>query len=400
MTEPDLTVRARLGGRPTEQALRWTGVAGAWLGIGTSPGALLVGAGIAARYGGAIPLLSLAASFALMFVLLWYQGRLGLNPPLGEGGKLTEIAPRYFGPRLERTVSALIALGMVGWFGFNVGLGGAALSALLSAPPWVGPVVMGLPVLYFGLRGLRSWNGLAALTTLAVLILVGLVVSRSAGSQLPVRLAPGSLEDLVTDAAAFIGYISVFSVRAPDFTAGLSRKSDLALLVCLLGLPVTLIATAGAGLFMATGSTDLVAVLSGPRGLSAGNLLIAISVVAPTFTILHSGAPALRSATGLPERAGMFLITAVGLTLAVLRFDLWLLNWVRVLAAMLPPLVVPLAIESTRRRRGAAPRRLPVWVWLPGALLSMGLTLIQQPLAPLAGLLAAFLTTLLIYRDR
>ena len=44
---------------------RWTNAAGAWLGIGTSPGTLILGAGIAQRYEGPIPLISILLSFVL-----------------------------------------------------------------------------------------------------------------------------------------------------------------------------------------------------------------------------------------------------------------------------------------------------------------------------------------------
>ena len=54
---------------PHTTSKHWTSAAGAWLGIGTAPGALLVGAGIASRYGGAIPILSIVISFTLMFTL-------------------------------------------------------------------------------------------------------------------------------------------------------------------------------------------------------------------------------------------------------------------------------------------------------------------------------------------
>ena len=238
---------------------------------------------------------------------------------------------------------------------------------------------------------------MAILTTLAVLGLVVLVALRLAAPVSPVALRPSSLTDLVTDVAVFIGYISVFSVRAPDFTAGLPRRRDLVILDLLLIIPVMLIALAGVGLGQGIGSSDLVNELAQPGGLALGNLLIMLAVIAPTFTTLYSGAPALEAAIGLKARPGMVLITVLGLALAITRFDLLLLAWLQVLAAMLPPLVVPLAVESTRRRQGSTPLKIPLWAWLPGSLLSMGLTLLHQPLAPLLGLLVAGLGTLLSY---
>lgn len=363
------------------------------MGIGTSPGAMLLGAGLAERHGGAIPLISVLISLMLMFTLLWFQGALGLNPPHGDGRNFTEVTPLYFGVRMQRVTAGLIALGMIGWYGFNVGLGGAALSALLHIPFWVGPLTIGIPVLILSLGGMRSWNWLATITTLAVVILVILVLTRLADLSLPIRIGFSGPVDIIIDTATFIGYISVFSVRAPDFTARLASRKDLVFSDLLLCIPVMLIALAGVGLQRGTGSSDLVSILAGPDGLAIGNLLVTMAVIAPTFTTLYSGAPALTASIRLGSRTGMYLITITGLILAIARFDKWLLSWLIVLAAMLPPLIIPLAVESTRRRMGYIAKRLPVWVWLPGALVSLFLSFVKDPLAPLIGLITSGLVT-------
>lgn len=376
---------------------KWSQVAGAWLGIGTAPGALLLGAGLAQRHGGQAPLLTLLLSLAGMFALLWSQGSLGLKPPLGDGFNFTRLTPLYFGAEMQRILGGLIAIGMIGWFGFNVGLGGAALSSLLHLPAAAGPLLLGLPVLVLSLLGMRSWNALAALATVAVMVLVALITIRLPAPAFPIMLSTGNPLYLVTDIATFIGYISVFSVRAPDFSAGLSTRRDLMISVLLLCLPVMAIAVAGVNLHMGTGSTDLVGILSRSGGLAMANLLLTLAVIAPTFTTLYSGAPALKALTGIPEKPGMILITAIGTGLAVVRFDLLLLSWLRLLAAVLPPLIVPLVAESNRRRRGQAGRLIPLWVWMPGSLLSVVLMLLEHPLAPLAGLLLAGIGILVWY---
>jgi purine-cytosine permease-like protein len=397
MTETSHPALMERSSQTASTSRSWTDVSGGWLAIGTSPGAILLGAGIAERYGGPIPFLSILLSFGLMCVILWFQGRLGLLPPDGEGKNFTQLAPRYFDPLMQRIVAALIALGMIGWYGFNVGLGGAALSALLRLPEWSGAVIIGLPILFLSMRGMKKWNKLASLTTLAVLILVGIIITHLAPSELPFNFQMNKPFSLATDVAVFIGYISVFSVRAPDFTAGLSKKKDLAISVLLLVVPLVTIALAGVWLQQGTGSSDLVNILAGSSGLSLGNFLITITVIAPTFTILYSGAPALKASIGLQEQIGMIAITVIGLILAISRFDLLLLSWLVVLAATLPPLVIPLAVESTRRKYNHNSRMIPIWVWLPGAFVSLTLTIAEQPFAALAGLLTSGLITFVWY---
>ncbi len=373
---------------------QWQDVLGAWLGIGTAPGALIVGAGMASRHGGPVPLISILISFVAMFAILWFPGLMGLIPPVGDGGKLTEVAPRYFMPGMQRILAALIALGMIGWFGFNVGLGGAALSSLIRLPGYVGPVFIGVSVLIFSLLGIRRWNGLAALTTIAVIVLVVLISIRYSAHLMPVTLSFRNPQLMIADIATFVGYVAVFSLRAPDFTAGFTSRRDLIVSVLLLCAPVVLISLAGIGLQRGTGSTNLVGILAQPGGLAFGNLLVFLAVIAPSFTILYSGAPALRIAVGLDETVGMFVISVIGLGLAVARFDLFLINWLGLLAALLPPLVVPMAAEASRRRRGWEPHHVPIWLWLPGAFVSVLLTIQNQPTAALFGILVSAVFTL------
>lgn len=372
----------------------WQDVVGAWLGIGTAPGALIIGAGMAGRHGGAVPLISILISFLAMFTILWFSGLVGVSPPNGEGLKLTELSPLYFGPWMQRILAALIAIGMIGWFGFNVGLGGAALSSLLHVPGYVGPLLIGIAVLVFSLLGIHRWNGLAALTTIAVIILVALIALRYSAQMIPVTLSVRNPLLMIVDIATFIGYVAVFSVRAPDFTAGFASRQDLFVSVLLLCTPVILISLAGIGLQQGTGSVDLVGTLAQPGKLAFGNLLVFLAVIAPSFTILYSGTPALRAAIGLNETVGMFVISAIGLGLAIARFDLLLIRWLGILAALLPPLIVPMAAEAARRRRGREPHLVTIWLWLPGALVSVIMTLQNRPTAALFGLLISSLATL------
>lgn len=375
------------------ESRRWYDVAGAWLAIGTSPGALLLGAVMARRHAQGIPLASLLSGAILMALLLWFQAQLALRQGQQDGGKLTVIAPQYFSSAMQRLLGLVIAVGMLGWFGFNVGLGASALEALTVLPQWSASLLIGIPVLLLMLLGMKRWNLLAWVTTASVVGLTLLIISQLGLSIFPVTLELDSVRLLVMDVALLVGYVSVFTVRSPDFTEGLKSRADLALAIALLVGSVILVALAGAALQQATATADLIGFLAQSDTLAVGNALIFLAVIAPTFTTLYSGAPALRAAFGLNERRGMVALTAVGLILAITRFDQRLGSWLSLLAALLPPLLIPLALEGALRRRGYAPRMVPLWTWLPASLLATGLALWGQPLAPLAGLVGALITT-------
>lgn len=365
---------------------RWWSTAGAWLGIGTSPAALVLGAGLAERHDGPVPVIVPLIGALLMALLLTGQGFLGLRPPYGEGRRLGEVAAAYLEPRSQAAVGWLVALGMVGWLGFNAGLGGAALATLVDLPTWTGVLLLGLVLLGAGQGGLRSWNLLAVLTTASALLLVAVVAAHAGGSGTPVAVEADSVGSMTAGIATFVGYASVFALRAPDFTAGLPGRLDLAISVTLLVVPTLLVAAAGSLLWQATGSTDLVTELE--RSV-AGNALVVAAVVAASLTSLHSGSLALSGVTRLPERPAVGVIAGCGLTLAVVGFHRLLVPWLVVLAAALPPLVVAMGAEAWRRRGGRPPRRVSGASWLPAAALALALTAAGVRSAALIGLAVA-----------
>lgn len=373
---------------------RWYGRAGAWLEIGTSAAGLLFGASLAARHDGQVPLPNVLLAVGVAAALLYAQGALGLRPPLGDGATLPDLTPRYLARGGAVALNAALTAGMTGWFGFNTGLGGTALAALVGAPPALGSLVLGAAILAVSLAGMVRWNVVAIITTLSALALVGVVVAAVGDPAVPVRLRPGSLDTLLVDISAAVGFVAVFAVRAPDFTVGLHRRADLAALVAVLIVPMLLVAGAGVALHRAIGSAQLVQWLAQSDNLAAANLLVALAVVAPSFSAMYSGSLALQSVTPLNARQAMLAIALPGLVLGILRFDRLLPLWLTVLGAALPPVVVPMVVEARARRRGRAPRRVPLWSWLPASVLAVGLDVAGQHSAAVLGLaLAAALTT-------
>jgi hypothetical protein len=91
----------------------------------------------------------------------------------------------------------------------------------------------------------------------------------------------------------------------------------------------------------------------------------------------------------LTTRTATLLVAGGGVILAALRFDRLMAPWLSVLAATLPPFLVPMAAEAARRRRGSAPAAVPTWVWAPALAIALALFFAGQPAAPLAGLAVA-----------
>ncbi|MEU6037204.1 hypothetical protein ABZ801_17535 [Actinomadura sp. NPDC047616] len=380
----------------------WRNAAGAWLGIGTAPGALVLGAQIGGRHDGVLPVLVLVAGGVIMALLLASGGRLGLLPPRGDGVAVAALMPRYLPGPAERVLTGLLAVAMVGWFGFNVGLGGAALGELTGLADPIGVALLSLPLVAVLLGGSGRWNAVAVATTLTAIALVAIVAVRLAPPDPPVVWSrAGPPVTLAADLAGYVGYVSVFAVRAPDFTVGLRDRRDLAWCVGLLVVPALAASVVGAGLAASSGSTDVVAVLAGPHGLPVANLFVAASVIAPTLATVHSGVFAVqRFAPPLPHAPAVLAIAVPGAVLAALRVDQMLLYWLTLLAAVLPALVPPMAAEAARRRRGHAARPVSTWLWAPAAGTALALTLAGFAAAAPAGLLVSAVATLVHHRVR
>ncbi|MFD0599390.1 hypothetical protein ACFQZ4_49600 [Catellatospora coxensis] len=263
--------------------------------LGAAPAALILGAGMARRHDGAVPLLALLAGAILMAALLFGQGTLGLRQPYGENAALTELAPRYLPDRAGVLLGAVLAAAMIGWNGFNVGLGGASLAKVTGLPGPAGALLLAGAVLAASFLPGRWNNRIAVLTTVAALALVAVCVLLLRPDSAPVTADPGGWATLA-DIAAIGGYVAVFALRAPDFSRGLATRRDLAICVALLVGPAILVTAAGAGVWLRTGSADVVAVLASAPGVAVyGNIFVTVGVFAPALTTTFSGALALRA---------------------------------------------------------------------------------------------------------
>lgn len=371
----------------------WWSSAGVWLGIGASPAALVLGASLADRHGGALPVPALAASSVVVVALLVGQGRIGLAPPNGDGGTLGEVMHSYLGPIQRLGVSWLLVAAMTGWLGFNAGLGGAAVGSLTGSGQVLGVALFGLPLLPLALSDISRWNAVAVVAAASALVVGAQVLAESAGqaaARWPLGAGVGDPLLAIADVSAVVGYIAVFAVRGPDFTAGMGSMRDLVICVALLVVPLVVATVLGALMWSATGTTDLVGEL---ERSPAGTVLVAVSMVAPALTAYYSGGLAWSSATPWGSRAGTLAVGAGGLLLAATGFHEHLLRLLFVLGAALPSLVVPMGTEARARRRGLPPRAVPAWTWVPASAVAVLLVGAGLPWGPVAGLSVAAVAT-------
>lgn len=371
----------------------WLRRLGPWVGIGTSPAAMMMGGGVGEGLRGAELAAALVTGVALLALLAGGQGILGQRTgrtlalltagPLGADGS-------------RRTASVVMLAMMVGWFGVNVGVAGVALARLVGIPDAAGVVIFAavmLAVVGFGL-GALSWSALVAGAATTALAVYGLELAfDERDATLSGGLAGSDPIGFLPAVALVIGYGAAFSLRTPDFTHDLARTRQV-VWCALAGLAVPTLAFgfAGAALYAATGTWDLADVLRDLGSPTVAYLFVAIGFTGSVLTNIWSGALSLADvAPRVPHRLALAAVALAGTALAALQFDELMLSWLTVMALAAPGLVVVCAIDVAR---GGRPR--PGWgtiglaAWGAGFACGLALHLAGSALAlPAAALVPA-----------
>lgn len=371
----------------------WLARVGPWVGLSTSPVALVAGGGLAEGLKGAELVAALVVGSVILSCLAGAQGLLGQRTGL----PLASLTARTLGSHGSRWVGSVVMLAMMlGWFGVNTGIAGVAAGRLLHVPDTVGIVAFAAIMLLIAARGLGvlSWIGLiagVAATALAAygmqLVLTDHAVTVTGGfaASHPLSFAAG--------VTLMVGYGSAFSLRTPDFTHDLPRARHVAW-CALWGLCVPYIgfALAGALLYTATGEWDLADALRDLGSSDLAYLFVAVGFTGSVLTNVWSGGLALRDVVPrLSPIAGMAALTLLGTAAAVAGLADLALDWLTLMALSAPGLVVLCILAGrTPDDSGSSWRFIPLIAWAMGIVFGVGLHLAGSVLAlPAAAALPA-----------
>jgi cytosine permease len=328
----------------------WLRRLGPWVGIGTSPAAMMAGGGVGEGLRGGELVAALVTGVALLAALAAAQGILGQRT----GRTLASLTAGPLGSEGSRRTASVVMLAMmVGWFGVNVGVAGVALGRLVGMPDVAGVVLFAavmLAVVGLGL-GVLSWSALVAGLATTALAVYGLTLAfDERDATLSGGLAGNEPIGFLSGVALVIGYGAAFSLRTPDFTHDLARTRQV-VWCALVGLaaPTLAFAFAGAALYAATGTWDLADVLHDLGSPTVAYLFVAAGFTGSVLTNIWSGALSLTDvAPRVPHRAALVAVAAAGTCLAAAGFDDLMLSWLTVMALAAPGLVVICAIHVAR----------------------------------------------------
>jgi cytosine permease len=371
----------------------WLRRVGPWVGIGTSPAAIMTGGGVGQGLRGAELVAALLTGTVALAAIALAQGLLGQRT----GRTLASLTAGPLGERgSRRTASVVMLLMMLGWYGVNVGVAGVALGRLLAIPDLAGIALFSVAMLGVAALGLGvlSWSSLVAGLATTALAAYGLHL---AFADHPVTLSGGHSGEqpigFVAAVALVVGYGAAFSLRTPDFTNDLRHARDV-LWCALVGLlvPVTAFALAGAALQAVTGTFDLADVLRRLGSPEAAYLFIALGFTGSVLTNVWSGALSLTDALpGVPARLAQPLVAAVGAVAAALGLAEHMLPWLTIIALAAPGLVVLCVMHAIRGGTVSPGWGVPgLASWVAGFACGLGLYLAGSPVAlPVAALVPA-----------
>jgi hypothetical protein len=292
----------------------------------------------------------------------------------------------------NRLLNLAMALSLVGWFSFYVGIAGFSLATLLGIPGWSGALLLAAALLGLSHLGLNRWNVLVWLTALAALA-AALVALRvvPAGGDVPQPAAP-TWALYIGAVGSVIAYSSVFSVRCGDFTWNLARDRDL--LWTAIGFYVPLVAALGIGivLYRQTGEANLANILARSEAATLGHIFLILSVASPALSNIFSGVRNIAALLPLPLSWSAAGIAALGAVLGGLRFDLQLVTFLEWTGVVLPSVVAVLVLTALLPRK-IAPAAATA-AWLSGAGVAILLRALDRPVYVLAGLLVTTLVLL------
>lgn len=328
----------------------WLPRLGPWVGIGTSPAALMAGGGVGEKLAGPPTALALAIGVTLLAALAVTQGVLGQRT----GRSLSALTAGPLGALgSRRTASVVMVLMMVGWFGVNVGVAGVATARLAGVPDPVGIVLFAavmLAVAGVGL-GALSWAALAAGLATTGVAAYGLHLA-FAHHQLTLSGGTAGRHPAPIGAAVVlvVGYGAAFSLRTPDFTRDLARPRQVVWCALAgLAIPTFAFGLAGAALQAVTGTWDLADVLRGLGSPGVAYGFAALGFAGSVLTNVWSGALSLSDAVPrLGHRTALGAIAVLGTLVATAGFADLMLGWLTVMALAAPGLVAICVVHAAR----------------------------------------------------
>ena len=361
--------------------------------MGTGPGALMTGAAVTGRVGAEVAIPAVVTGCLVLYFVCVIHGLQAYRSRAPMGTSVREI----FGGRSGWALTTIMVLAMIGWCGFYMGVGGAALSDLVGMPQVAGSCVLGMVVMGLSLLGQERWNPLTYLTAGCAVALTIITVVAVPDNP-PPAIESEPVAGFLVALGGMISYAVVFAMRVPDFTVDIDKQSGVWIVGLTMFVPLLALAVLGVSLFARTGLFNLADLLAGTEQPQAGQLFLTLSTIAPSVTAVYSGAISIESLARVPHRvrsavrpspprAAMVAMATCATVLGTTRFDQKLIGFLEVLGAVIPPALVVMLL--TPRLEGAPRSPHALLAWSSGAAAALALHGVSSFVGSIAGCVIA-----------
>jgi cytosine permease len=340
---------------------------------------MIAGAGMAREVGPSVALPSVIVGCIVLYLISVVHGTDTVAGRAPMGASVRNV----FGDGVKSwPLTMVLVLAIVGWCGFYVGVGGAALSDLLAVHQWVGVLLLGAVVGGLTLAGQNRWNALLYVTAAAAVALTVFTVALVPATP-PARVAhPSLVAGLVSGVGGVVSYAIVFTMRVPDFTVDIRSERDVWLAGLTMLVPLLVLMVLGVWLYARTGLFHIADVLREADAPAAGQMFLVASAVAPAVTAAYSTAISIDSIRSTPHRTTMLAAVAAAVLLGAQRFDLRIIGFLEAVGAVVPAALVVLLLWPRLRLRRGSPHALGAWA------VGSAVALALRPVSPFAGLVA------------
>jgi cytosine permease len=302
---------------------------------------------------------------------------------------LTRIA---FGTRGAVLVNLAFAISLLGWFGVNIDLFGAAVARLLSdvfavAPPnWIVELGAGVVMTTTTIYGFRAINSLSLLLVPVLMVVTAMLVSQALEVRSLGEVFASTVEDELSFGAAMssvVGGVIIGAVILPDITRFIRNwRGGIYTAVLSYAVIGSIVQGAGALAAIAFGNDDLLDVMI-VIGLSwaAFAIVIAGSWVLNSLNLYSTSLSVEATIMNLNNRLLIVVLGALGTIAAFFNILDYFLTFLFYLAIVFAPVAGVIAVDYILLRRDAyhgerlAAERdilpLALLAWLAGAIVAL-----------------------------
>ena len=340
----------------------WYQRAGIWLGLATSPGALVVGGGLGAQ----LPI------NALFFVIP--LGALILTALTVTQGIVSRRRRETLPQRADHTFGSgggfvlfnlVMVLSTIGWVSFYMGIAGYSLAILLNLSGWLGVFLLTASVLALGELKLNRWNFLVWITNISALGAAAVALNVVEPKPIQPTAPNVGLMMLIWGVGSVIAYSSAFAARCPDFTWDMAGDLEIVKDGATYFGPVIIMLGIGVTLYQRTGEWNLADILAQTPSAGLGHLFLVLAVISPVMTNFHSATIALQSLVPVSRRQGYLFFAVFGFIFGATRFDRQLLPFLDVLGATMIPLLIVMLLSVIPN--WPTSKRVALVAWLCGS---------------------------------